>query len=64
MLSKGDPETMSKLVWAFLKQYSGAPAGPKHEDSPKGEKSYGSFQRDLCTGGVTYQPANTHFHRQ
>ena len=47
-----DPEAISKSVWAVLKHYLATLAEPKNEDCRKGE----SFQRDLCTNGVTYQP--------
>ena len=59
--NKDNPEAILKSVWAILKNYSNTPAEPKHEYCPKGEKSWSSFQRDLCTVGVTYQPTKYPF---
>ena len=54
--NKGNAERMSQETWAILKHYSSTLEHPQHENCPKGEMSWCSYQRE--------QPGQVHIKKQ
>ena len=54
--NNGNPNAMSKQVWAILNHYSSTPERPNHGDCPTGRDSWCSYNRDAATGESTHRP--------
>ena len=55
--NKGNPQNMTKAIWAILDYYSSSVDQQKHHNFPKEENSWCAYQREISTGQGTYNLA-------